>query len=125
MSGRIIKYEGNVFTNDGQSTVKEFGVKLSAVKADLGLVPGLKVYYGYHGKNTGEWDRNFADWELKLGANMATAFKNAKLFEVSGPPGMSDPEIQNAVAKGNVLFTWCDSDTRVKKVMGKNMPKSV
>jgi len=122
----IKQYVGNIFTHDGQSTVKGFAKELPPVKsALLSVSPTLTVIYGYHGDDpTGNWIRNFDDAEKKEAAKIAALFKNASLV-LRVQPGMNNSEIQNAVAKGNVFFTWCDSDTRVKTAMGGKMPKSV
>ena len=121
----IKQYVGNIFTHDGQCTVKGFALELPLVKSALRSVsPTLTVIYGYHGTGTGNWDRNFTYAERTDAANIAKLFKNASL-DLRVQPGMNDSEIQNAVAKGNVFFTWCDSDTRVKTAMGGKMPNSV
>lgn len=121
----VKQYVGNIFTHAGQSTVKGFAKELTPVASALGSVPKLEVIYGYHGDDpTGDWIRNFTPDERKIAEKIAAKFKNASLV-LRVQPGMNSAEIQNAVAKGNVFFTWCDSDNRVKKAMGAKMPKSV
>ena len=121
----IKQYVGNIFTHDGQCSVKDFALELPPVaSALLSVSPTLTVIYGYHGTFTGNWDHNFTIPERKEAVKIAALFKNASLV-LRVQPGMNDSEIQNAVAKGNVFFTWCDSDKRVKTAMGGKMPKSV
>ena len=45
---QILQYKSNVFTNEGQGSVKEFETKLMKVAETLKRVPNLKVYVGYH-----------------------------------------------------------------------------
>ena len=135
MSGAIKRYKGNVFTNDGQSDVPGFAAKLAApgvAKALKEVLPKdkhLQVYVGYHGAAgdtthaQGAFLKKFTDDEMKQVRAMATGFPDALLVECGVE--VSDQEIKDAVARGNVFFTWCDSDARVKRVMAGSMPAAV
>lgn len=120
--GAIMQYDTNVFTNVGQSTVEEFAAKLNAkAKEALSSVPGLIVYAGYHGTTEGDFDRSFTPEEWQLVEKMASGFNNVTLMKVLN--GMTDDQIYAAASKGDVFFTWCDSDTKVNQVMAdKNEP---
>ncbi|MGL1957295.1 MAG: hypothetical protein OCD00_08265 [Colwellia sp.] len=113
----IHKYENNVFTHGGQTSVAGFGEEIMAMQADIAAVEGLVVYAGYHGDLVGDWDHDFTSAELVTTDGIATAFPNIQLVLVQNP-GLSDDEIRVAVEKGNVFFTWCDSDAKIKAVMG-------
>ncbi len=123
---KIVQYQGNIFTHDGQCPGPDqfpFKPVISALKA---VKPKLTVIYGYHGDKSGNWIRNFTINERKRVVEIIKEqkFTNAEL-ELRVQPGLCDMEIRNEVARRNVLFTWCDSDKRVKKVMGGKMPKKV
>lgn len=113
----IKTYENNVLTHIGQTSVDGFGQEIMDMKAAIAAIPDLIVYAGYHGDDIGNWDHDFDDEELATTKNIATAFPNSQLILVSNP-GLSDDEIRAAVARGNVFFTWCDSDAKIKAVMG-------
>jgi hypothetical protein len=117
---QVLEYKSNVFTNQGQGTVKEFEEKLKKVADTLRKIPDLKVYVGYHADPNGLWCVNFDTAEQGDVLQMAALFPKAKLTWLS--KDLSDDEIRNAVKAGNVFFTWCDSDKRVKAVMGSAMP---
>ena len=134
MPGAIKRYANNVFTNDGQSDVSGFAAKLTQdVRAALNsagsLEQPLQVYAGYHGtaadamQPAGNFLKAFDQQEMEQVAQMATQFINIQLCEIQ--ENMSDQAIQDAVARGNVFFTWCDSNARVKRLMGVNMPAEV
>lgn len=113
----IIKYANNVFTHEGQSTVKDFGDEIMKAKDKLlAAKPELKVYAGYHGDLNGEFHHEFTDDEWKLTEQIAKAFSNVKLIRVKHP-GMTEDDIKSAVKAGNVFFTWCDSDKKVYELM--------
>ena len=112
----IYIYDNNVITHEGQTTVDDFGLEIMAKQDDISAVKDLVVYAGYHGDQAGDWDHDFTSEELVATNNIASAFPNAQLCLVS-KPGLSDLEIKKAVAKGNVFFTWCDSDAKIKAVM--------
>ena len=117
---QIRQYKSNVFTNEGQGTVKEFAEKLAKAADTLRKVPNLKVYVGYHGDMNGLWCINFDKTEREDVLKIAQLFPNAELRWLT--EDLSAAEIQAAVKAGNVFFTWCDSDARVKAVMGPAMP---
>lgn len=113
----IKKYNKNVFTHDGQSTVNEFGQEIIKSKDELIAVKNLIVYAGYHGDTDGEWDHDFDASEVAATKKIGELFPNATIKWIKDS-GLSNNEIKNAFNNGNVFFTWCDSDTKVKKVMG-------
>lgn len=117
---QVKQYQNNVFTNQGQSDVKGFADKLAKAADALKSVTGLDVYVGYHADIDGQWCINFDSAEKGDVVNMAQSFPNANLIWLNA--ALPDSDIKKAVAKGNVLFTWCDSDTKVKSLMGKSMP---
>jgi hypothetical protein len=114
MPNEIVRYEKNVFTNDGQTDVPGFKPKLDNVKSDILGAGPITVYYGFHGTDPdGEFDHAFSDEDLQNTMAMATEYPNATLVQVSGP---TDPQIDYARhnREGQVLFTWCDSDRYIK-----------
>lgn len=113
----IYRYENNVFTHEGQTSVDGFGEEIIAKKAEIASVEDLVVYAGYHGDEAGNWHHDFTSEELVTTNGIAKAFPNIQLVLVQNP-GLSDDEIKAAVEKGNVFFTWCDSDAKIKAVMG-------
>lgn len=113
----IHEYANNVFTHEGQSTVVEFGQEIMDSKAKIAAVQGLVVYAGYHGDTKGNWDHDFDEPEIETTMQIAAEFPNADVRLVK-KPGLSEQQIRDAVARGNVFFTWCDSDAKVKAVMG-------
>lgn len=113
----IKEYENNVLTHIGQTSVDGFGEEIMDMKATIAAVQNLIVYAGYHGDVYGNWDHDFTESELATTKNIATAFPNAQLILTSNP-GLSDEAIKAAVLRGNVFFTWCDSDAKIKTVMG-------
>jgi hypothetical protein len=54
---------------------------------------------------------------------MRLSFSDARLIRLDAE--MSAHDLHNAVAAGRAFFTWCDSDTRVRAVMGGGMPGHV
>lgn len=113
----IKAYANNIFTHDGQSTVQEFGTEIMKNHKMIASVPKLIVIAGYHGNTQGDWDHDFDSEELAETQKFAKEFDNAKIEWVKGK-GMSDAEIKLAFDRGNVFFTWCDSDRKIKSVMG-------
>ena len=116
----IEKYEIDghvVFTHDGQSTVEDFGQEILAKKDDISAVSDLTVYVGYHGDDKGEFHHDFDKDDDEQTEVIAKIFGNATLEWVRDP-GMTDDEIKAAVKSGNVFFTWCDSDSKIKSVFG-------
>lgn len=114
MPDQIKQYEKNVFTNVGQSDVAGFAVKLAKVATQINAAGAITVYYGFHGDTSGNFDRNFDEEELAQSLKIAQAFKDAKMVQVSGP---DDPNIKytDHNTSGQVLFTWCDSETYIRK----------
>lgn len=112
----IKAYVNNIFTHDGQSTVKEFGAEIMKDQAIIASVPQLMVIAGYHGDMQGNWDHDFDADEMADTQKIAEKFGNAKIEWVKGP-GMTDEEIKLAFGRGNVFFTWCDSDKKIRSVM--------
>jgi hypothetical protein len=119
----IIQYANYVFTNDGQSDVPGFEAKLIPAAGAIRAAGILDVYVGYHGDGTGRFDRRFAGWEMTAVRFMRLSFSDARLIRLDAE--MSSFDIHNAVNAGRVFFTWCDSDTRVRAVMGGGMPGHV
>jgi hypothetical protein len=117
---QIQEYKGNVFTNKGQSTVKEFGAKLHKAAAAIGAVQGLDVYVGHHGDLNGKWCAAFDLHEKGDVLKMKDSFPHATLHWLEKE--MTDHEVEAAVKKGNAFFTWCDSDHRVSEIMKAHMP---
>ncbi|WP_028888891.1 hypothetical protein [Tenacibaculum ovolyticum] len=116
----IIQYANNVFTHDGQSTVVEFGKEINTqpIKGEIEKVDHLKVYTGYHGTAPqGNWCRDFDSQEKLVTEQIAKLFPKAKL-EWYIKPGMTDQEIRDAYNAGAAFFTWCDSNNKIKSVMG-------
>ena len=117
----IHKYTGDIFTHGGQTSVSGFGNEIAAKFSDLRKVNKLVVYAGYHGNTSGYWCRDFNHLEVMKTMGIKRQFPHAILRLVK-KPGMTDLEIRNAVQRGRVFFTWCDSDNKVKAVMGTSMP---
>jgi hypothetical protein len=122
---QIIEYKDHVFTNKGQSTVKEFAVKLAKAADALKAVDGLTVYVGHHGDTSGNWCADFDSHEKGDVTNMAALFPKAELKWLEKSTALTNDKIKEAVAKGKVFFTWCDSDTKVKGAAGDKMPALV
>ncbi|MEW6982677.1 hypothetical protein AAD001_08500 [Colwelliaceae bacterium 6471] len=112
----IHEYDNNVFTHEGQCTVDEFRKEIFASKEMIAAVQGLVVYAGYHGDTKGNWDHDFDETEIEKTMQSAAEFPNADVRLIK-EPGLSEQQIRDAVARGNVFFTWCDSDAKVKAVM--------
>ncbi|WCM54090.1 hypothetical protein OH720_14135 [Pseudomonas sp. WJP1] len=113
MTDEIVRYEKNVFTNDGQTDVDGFTPKLEKVKELIKNAGAITVYYGFHGNTDGEFDRKFDAEELQKSLGIARAFPGATMVQVDGPDDSKiayDKHNEN----GQVLFTWCDSDTYIK-----------
>ncbi|MDW7662473.1 hypothetical protein [Halomonas sp.] len=123
-NGNIAQYENNIFTNKGQSTVEEFSNKLMPASRALKAVEKLTVYVGYHGDITGDWCRDFNSSEKRDVIDLANNFPDAEIVWIDGG-NMDESDIKKAVRQGSAFFTWCDSDARVKKVMGSDMPDFV
>jgi hypothetical protein len=119
----IIQYANRVFTNDGQSTVAGFAAKLAAAAVAITAAGAIRVYVGYHGDLSGGFFQRFNAGEMAAVHGMAGLFPMATLYELAVE--MTDLEIREAVNGGDVFFTWCDSDTRVRRVMGCAMPAEV
>lgn len=117
----IHKYTGEIFTHGGQTTVDGFGIEIATNFGELLKVSKLVVYAGYHGNTSGDWCRDFTHSEVMKTMRIKRHFAHAILRLVK-KPGMTDLEIRNAVERGRVFFTWCDSDNKVKAVMGASMP---
>ena len=113
MTDEIVRYEKNVFTNDGQTDVDGFTPKLEKVKELIKNAGAITVYYGFHGNTEGEFDRKFEPDELQKSLGIARSFPGATMVQVDGP---DDPKIDYVKhnENGQVLFTWCDSDTYIK-----------
>jgi hypothetical protein len=113
MTDEIVRYAKNVFTNDGQTDVDGFTPKLKKVKEYIKEAGPITVYYGFHGNAEGEFDRKFDADELQKSLGIAQSFPDATMVEVIGP---DDPKIDydKHNKEGQVLFTWCDSDTYIK-----------
>lgn len=112
----IYKYKNNVFTHGGQTSVDGFGIEIMQNKNDIAAVNDLVVYAGYHGDSNGEWVQDFNKEEIAKTQEIANQFSNVELILKFGS-GLSEEEIKAAVNNGNVFFTWCDSDRKVKNVM--------
>ena len=117
----IYRYQGDVFTHVGQTTVVGFGAEIMGAQTALKKPISLAVYVGYHGDAHGTWDHDFDAQEDADTKNIGLLFPNANLIWVR-KPGMTDDAIRNAVKAGNVFFTWCDADAKVTTVLGANMP---
>lgn len=113
----IKAYANNIFTHDGQSTVQEFGTEIMDDHAIISAVPELIVIAGYHGNTQGEWDHDFNVDEMAHTKKVSDGFRNATIEWVKGT-GMTDEAIKSAFGRGNVFFTWCDSDIKIRRVMG-------
>jgi len=113
----IREYAKNVFTHEGQSTVEDFGKEIMKMASKIGAVTGLTVYVGYHGDQFGNWHHDFDKSEDAEAQKIGDNFPNAKLVWCR-KPGLDDIAIKDAFNKGNVFFTWCDSDAKIKSVMG-------
>jgi hypothetical protein len=122
----IAQYANNVFTHGGQSDVEGFGreVLQPGPRKALDAVTNLTVYIGYHGTRTGHYSHDFSSPDMTQAQKIGLVFTKATLV-TRNTCGLTDLEITRAADRGNVFFTWCDSDTRVKDVMGKNMPTFV
>jgi len=113
----IKAYANNIFTHDGQSDVKGFAAEILENQAKIAAVPELIVIAGYHGDTQGDWDHDFDAADIADTKIIAERFRNAKIEWVKGF-GMTDEAIKIAFGRGNVFFTWCDSDTKIRSVMG-------
>jgi hypothetical protein len=112
----IKRYQNNVFTNDGTCSVEKFSEKLEKAAEDLKLVRGLVVYTGFHGNSDGNFDKVFNNDEINSAGNIRIKFYNAVDTKILADV-LPDVQIVEAVEKGSVIFTWCNSDTKVRKVM--------
>ncbi|MFB4362986.1 hypothetical protein RAC65_20280 [Pantoea sp. BS_8] len=113
MSGKIIKYDLDVFTNDGQSTVVDFAGKLIKVADDIKKAGAITVYYGFHGDENGYLLKAFSDDELKQSLKISEAFPEVKMVKVLAPNDKNiDYEKHNI--EGKALFTWCDSEKYIR-----------
>jgi hypothetical protein len=119
----IIQYDNYVFTNDGQSSVAEFEAKLIPAASAIRAAGALTVIVGYHGDQSGVFAARFSPMEMQAVRWMRLSFSDATLRVLDAD--MSGGDIDNAVRAGRVFFTWCDSDTRVRNVMGGGMPGEV
>ena len=113
MTDEIVRYKKNVFTNDVQTDVDGFMPKLEKVKELIKDAGAITVYYGFHGNTEGEFDRKFEADELQKSLGISRSFPGATMVQVDGP---DDPKIDYVKhnENGQVLFTWCDSDTYIK-----------
>ncbi|CAM2157210.1 conserved protein of unknown function [Pararobbsia alpina] len=113
MPDEIVRYAKNVFTNDGQSDVDGFVPKLMKVQEYINKAGPITVYYGFHGDTEGKLFKEFDAEELRKSKEIGNAFPNANMVQVAGP---DDKKIEYAKhnEEGQVLFTWCDSDTYIK-----------
>jgi hypothetical protein len=116
---RYTAYGHTILTNDGQSDVWGFAGKLRRAKAFIQGIEDLDVYVGYHGDGQGEFSHAFNRQELLAVAGMAEDFPKAHLNVVA--TGMRNYAILAAAMNGDVLFTWCDSDTKIKAVLGDKL----
>ncbi|OEE67327.1 hypothetical protein A1OO_16370 [Enterovibrio norvegicus FF-33] len=114
-------YRNNIITHEGQSTVDDFITEIQAKFDEINEVENLTVYSGYHGDENGDWFIDFDDQEVADTKKLATNFKKASVFFISKKAStlLSDEDIKSACKKGNVFFTWCDSDTKIKSIMGE------
>lgn len=122
MPGKIIRYAGQVYTNEGQGTVLEFAAKLTPFATELKSIPGLIVYVGVHGTNTGSFDHNFDDNEINAAKGFLSQYKYCSPIWLRDRIA-TDNEIIRSLRLGRVLYTWCDSDSKVRGVMGDGMPR--
>lgn len=113
MTDEIVQYAKNVFTNDGQTDVDGFMPKLEKIKEQIKKAGAITVYYGFHGNTDGEFDRKFDKDELRKSLEVAHFFPGATMVEVDGPDD-SKINYKKHNEEGQVLFTWCDSDTYIK-----------
>jgi hypothetical protein len=113
----IKAYANNIFTHDGQSTVQEFGKEIMDSYKMIAAVPDLIVIAGYHGNTQGDWDHDFNAEDITETQEIAKKFGNAKVEWIEGH-GMTEVDIKLAFERGNVFFTWCDSDKKIRSVMG-------
>src|SRR5215475_7373485 len=112
----IRQYQNNVFTNQGDCTVEEFDDKLAKAEDDLNLIEGLVVYVGFHGDGNGNWGKGFNGAEKRLVVGMTAGYKHRPKLEWLEAL-LTDEQIVAVVRKGKVLFSWCNSDTKVPSVM--------
>ncbi|WP_233886974.1 hypothetical protein [Paraburkholderia flagellata] len=113
MPDEILRYTKNVFTNDGQTDVDGFVPKLMAVEQYIKEAGKITVYYGFHGTPKGEFGVAFDADELRKSKQIAKAFPDATMVQVSGPDDLKiDYKKHNE--GGQVLFTWCDSDRYIR-----------
>lgn len=115
----IRRYQNDVFTNHGTCTVEEFEEKLAKAEDDLRQIDGLVVYVGYHGDNNGNWKKEFNNTEKSQVMDMTAAYPNHPYIQWCEIP-LEDQEIVTALNRGRVLFSWCNSDTKVLNVMRTN-----
>ncbi len=81
-------------------------------------IPNLQVIVGYHGTNPGgNIHRTFTVPEQQATRQIGIAFNNTMLVWFLGGVGLTNLQIQNYCANGNVFFTWCESHTRVQAAM--------
>jgi hypothetical protein len=114
----IRRYENDVFTNHGDATVEEFMGQVDGAEDDLKKVNRLHVYIGFHGDAHGKFDRRFSLEEHKNASSFGSSFHNIDQ-KFTFTEEVPDDQIVKAVERGRVLFTWCNSDTRVKDVMAQ------
>jgi hypothetical protein len=119
----IIEYANRVFTNEGQGTVQEFGTKLALAEVAVQKAGNITVYVGYHADTDGRFVEEHDGDEAEAVQGMSARFPLATLHRLDVE--MPDEDIRQAVDAGGVFFTWCDSDTRVKTIMGTTMPAEV
>lgn len=113
MSGEIIKYEHDVFTNDGQSTVVDFANKLIKVADDIKKAGAITVYYGFHGDENGYFLKVFSDEELEQSLKISKAFPDVKMVKVLAPDD-TKIDYKKHNTEGKALFTWCDSERYIR-----------
>lgn len=128
MAFRIYEYGINkVITKTGQGDVGGFMDDLLADAELLKILQSIHyrkwtVVVGYHGDENGNWDRAFDEDEMKNARLMGQRFNNVALHEThTMTKGLSDLEITNFAKDGNVFFTWCDANRRVKALLGHKM----
>lgn len=114
MSDKIIKYALGVFTNDGQSTVEGFAEKLKKVADDIKQAGAITVCYGFHGDVNGDLYEVFSDKELEQSLNISKAFPDVKMVKVLAPDDKNIDYKKHNI-EGKALFTWCDSETYIRK----------
>ena len=131
-------YPRRIITNNSKSPTAVVAMQIRAAQQTLLAIPDLIVVTGYHGDAVGNLDVPFNIVDMSLMFDFATTFPNAYLMifnaefdptgvppnlahrtEVSNDPFCGQNHIFDYFQRGCVFFTWCNSDTRVRAVLGQ------